>query len=164
VDNITDNETFKKTLSALPLAQQRQVGARFVGHVLDLTEGRCTKQAQILAEKNDVSPEELEMAYHAVHAIYVDTRPRSHLSLLDYGKQATHLVAEACMTCVAPTYGDYGTSHLAENVASYCRMARMCASIQHDADNPSLSNAEEAMKKETEAQYEILNKYLEENT
>ena len=100
MSNISDNETFKKTLSSLPLNQQRQVGARFVANVLDLTDGRCTRQAQHIAEQRDITPEELEKAYQAVNAVYVATHPRSDISELDYAKQAAHLVAEACMTCV----------------------------------------------------------------
>jgi hypothetical protein len=164
VDKITDIESFKKALSSLSLAQQRQVGARFVAHVLDLTDGRCTKQAQSIAEKSDITPEELEMAYQTVHAVYVTTHPRSHFSELDYRQQAAHFVAEACMTCVAPTYEEQSTYHLAENAASYCRMARICSSIQHDIENPSFADAEDAMNQEMNAQFDILNEYLKEAT
>lgn len=163
MNKITNNETFKKTLSSLPLNQQRQVGARFVEHVLDLTDERCTNQAQKLAQQSDITPQELEMAYHAVHSVYVATHPRSDLSELDYGKQAAHLVAEACMTCVSPTYGEYKTHHLAENAASYCRMARICASLHQGGDSPNFSGAEAAMNKEMQAQFDILNRFLEEN-
>jgi hypothetical protein len=163
MNKISDNETFKKTLSSLPLSQQRQVGARFVANVLDLTDGRCTKQAQHIAEQRDISPEELENAYHAVHAVYVATHPRSDISELDYAKQAAHLVAEACMTCVSPTYGEQRTHHLAVNAANYCRMARLCSSLHNDTENPRFSDAEEAMNGEIEAQFSILNRFLEEN-
>ena len=163
MDKISNNEAFKKTLSSLPVDQQRQLGARFIANVLDLTDGRCSRQAQSLAAKSNVTPEELETAYHAVHSVYVATHPRSDLSEIDYGKQAAHLVAEACMTCVSPTYGERHTSHLAENVASYCRMARICSSLKHGEDNPDFSDAESALNKEMETQFDILNSYLEEN-
>lgn len=164
MDKITNIESFKKALSSLSLAQQRQVGGRFVANVLDLTDGRCTKQAQSIAEKSDITPEELEMAYHAVHAVYVATHPRSHFSELDYDQQAAHFVAEACMTCVAPTFAEQRIYHMAENAASYCRMARICSSIEHDKENPSFSGAEEAMNKEMNAQFHILTEYLKETT
>jgi hypothetical protein len=163
VDKITDNDTFKKVLSSLPLNQQRQVGARFVANVLDLTDGRCTKNAQSLAEKSDITPEELQMAYQAVQSVYVTTHPRSDLSELDYAKQAAHLVAEACMTCVSPTYSEKKTHHIAENAANYCRMARICASLHQGKENPDFSEAEAAMNREIEAQFDILDRYLEEN-
>jgi hypothetical protein len=163
VDKITDNDTFKNVLSSLPLDQQRQIGARFVANVLDLTDERCTENVQNLAQKSSITPEELAMAYQAVHSVYVTTHPHSDLSELDYAKQAAHLVAEACMTCVSPTYGEQKTHHLAENAASYCRMARICSSLHQQKENPDFSKAEEAMSKEIEAQFDILNKYLEEN-
>jgi hypothetical protein len=162
VDKIADNETFHKVLSSLPLNQQRQIGARFVANVLDLTDERCTRNVQNLAQKSEITPEELEMAYQAVHSVYVTTNPRSGFDELDYAKQAAHLVAEACMTCVSPTYTGRKTFHIAENVAKYCRMARICSSLHQGRENPDFSRAEEAMNKEMAAQFDILNSYLEE--
>jgi hypothetical protein len=161
VDKITSNEAFNQALSSLSLAQQRQVGARFIANVLDLTDGSCTQHARAIAEKNDVTAEELENAYRAVHSVYVSTHPRSDLSELDYQKQAAHFVAEACMVCVAPTYEKSHTHHLAEKVAGYCRMARICSSIQHEAEYPKFMDAEESLKKEMDTQYQILSEFLE---
>ena len=101
---ISTNEAFKEALSSLSLAQQRQVGASFIANVLDLTDGSCTRHAQSVAEKSDLTAEELENAYHAVHSVYVATHPQSGFSELDFRKQAAHFVAEACMVCLAPTY------------------------------------------------------------
>jgi len=161
VDKITSNQAFKKALSSLSLAQQRQVGARFIANVLDLTDGSCTKHAQSIAEKDDVTAEELEYAYCAVHSLYVATHPRSGLSELDFRKQAAHFVAEACMVCLAPTYDEYRIPHLAEKVAMYCRMARTCSRIQHEEEYPKFVDAEESLKKEIDAQYQILSEFLE---
>ena len=158
---ITTNEAFKEALSSLSLAQQRQVGARFIANVLDLTDGSCTRHAQSVAEKSDLTAEELENAYHAVHSVYVATHPQSGFSELDFRKQAAHFVAEACMVCLAPTYHEVHTHYLAEKVAMYCRMARTCASIQHEEEYPKLANAEESLKKEMQAQYQILSEFLE---
>ena len=161
MDKITNNKAFKKALFSLSLAQQRQVGARFIANVLDLTDGSCIKHAQMVAEKSDITAEELENAYHAVHSIYVATHPRSGFSELDYGKQAAHFVAEACMVCLAPIHEGYRALHLAEKVVGYCHMARMCSSIQHEDEYPKFLDAEESLKKEMEAQYQILNEFLE---
>jgi hypothetical protein len=127
---------------------------------LDLTDGNCTKYAQNIAENSDVTAQELEYAYHAVHSIYVATHPRSGLSDLNFMKQAAHFVAEACMVCLAPTYEDYRIPHLAEKVAMYCRMARTCSSIQHEEEYPKFVDAEESLKKEMNAQFNILNEFL----
>jgi len=164
MSEINDIDTFKKTLSSLPLKQQRQVGARFIANVMDLTDGQCTKQAQMLAAESDVTPEALEAAYHAVHAVYVSTHPRSHFSEIDYNMQAAHFVAEACMTAVGPVYSEQGKYFIAENVASYCRMARLCSAIHHGSGSPDLSLAQKELDKEMNAQYAILNQYLEEQS
>jgi len=161
MDQITSNEAFRTALNSLSLTQQRQVGARFIANVLDLTDGRYTEHAQMVAEKSDVSAEELESAYHAVHSIYVATHPRSGFSELDFRKQAAHFVAEACMVCLAPTYDEYHTHHLAQKVAMYCRMARTCSNIQHEEEYPKFVDAEESVKKEMDAQYQILTEFLQ---
>lgn len=161
MNKIHNHEAFKKALSSLSLSRQRQVGAKFVGSVLDLTDGRCAQHAKSIAEKVDVTAEELQNAYCAVHSIYIATHPRSGLSELDFVKQAAHFVAEACMVCVEPTYEAHHTQHLAEKVASYCRMARTCANIQHDNEYPEFTNTEEMLKKEIHAQYKILSDFLE---
>ena len=57
---------------------------------MDLAEGHCTEHARKVAETSDVSTEELENAYRAVHSIDVATNPLSDLSELDYTKQAAH--------------------------------------------------------------------------
>lgn len=161
MDRITNNEAFKKALTTLPLAKQRQVGARFIANVLDLTDGSCTKHAQSIAERSDTTAEELENAYRAVHSVYVATNPSSGFSELDFNKQAAHFVAEACMVCLAPTYEECRVHHLAEKVAGYCRMARICSSIQHEEEYPKFLNAEESLRMEMDAQYRILSDFLE---
>jgi hypothetical protein len=42
-------------------------------------------------------------------------------------------------------------------------MARICSSLHQGKENPNFSEAEAAMNKEIEAQFDILNRYLEEN-
>ena len=158
---ITNNQSFKQALSSLSLAQQRQVGAKFIVNVLDITDGTCAIHIKDIADRSDISVEEMENAYRWVRSVYVTTHPRSDLSELDYRKQAAHFVAEACMACLAPTYEEYRSHHLAEKVAGYCQMARICSSIRHDEELPSFADAEEALKKELAAQYRILNEYFE---
>jgi hypothetical protein len=164
MNQITDINSFNQALSSLPLDQQRQVGARFVQNVLDLTDQRCIGQVKRIAEQSDISPEELEQAYHAVHAIYVSTNPRSGYFKLDYSVQAAHFVAEACMTIVGPTFVGPRKYHIAENAASYCRMARMCAAMHQAGESPDFAMAEKELNQEMESQFEILNDYLKEKS
>jgi len=162
MSKITTSEAFRESLSSLTLAQQRAVSARFIANVLDLAHDSCIEQAQaILSKIDDISAEDLENAYRSVHSVYVHTFPRSGLSLLDYKKQAEHFVAEACMHCLAPTYYETKKHHLAQRVSTYCIMARTCASVDHEGDYPKFTNTEDLVKKEFDAQYEILSEYLE---
>jgi hypothetical protein len=159
---ITTNETFRESLASLTLAQQRAVSARFIANVLDLAHNSCIKQAQaILTKIDDISAEDLDNAYHSAHSVYLQTSPRSDLSPLNYKQQAEHFVAEACMHCLAPTYYEAKKHHLAERVSMYCIMARTCASIDHEENYPKFTETEDLVKKEIDAQYEILGKYLE---
>jgi len=162
MNKITTNETFREALSNLTLEQQRAVSARFIENVLDLAHENCIKQAQaILGKIDQISAEDLEKAYRSTHSVYVHTHPRSDMLPLDYKKQAEHSVAEACMHCLAPTYYDAKKHHLAERVSHYCIMARTCASINHEGNYPKFTETEDLVKKEIEAQYDILSKYLD---
>ena len=108
-----------------------------------------------------MSAEDLERAYHSVHSVYVHTYPRSDLSPLDYKQQSEHFVAQACLHCLAPTYYDAKRHHLAERVATYCIMARTCASIDHEGNYPRFTQTEDLVKQEIETQYQILDKFLD---
>jgi hypothetical protein len=165
---ITDHAAFQQALASMPLAQQRQVGARFIERLLQPSaqlhldsgsEARLERTCEV-ASQPDPDPAELNDAYQAVHALYVNTHPRSDLAPLDYSKQALHFIAEACLCCLSPTYPEAKVHHLAEKVAMYCRMARVCASIPHEQATPDLSGAEQAMQQEIQAQFAIVNDLL----
>ena len=107
-------------------------------------------------------PFDLASRFRAVHAVYTATHPRSDPSEQDYARQAVHLVAEACMACVSLTFGEQKPPHLADNVASCCRMARICASLHRGGEKLNFLAAEEVTDKEMETGTEILSKFLEE--
>jgi hypothetical protein len=159
---VKGNKSFQEALSGLTVSQQRQLGARFVANVLDLTDEPILKQARETAANPQATAEELVDSFHAVHAIYTRTHPRSDLSELNYAKQAVHFVAEACLLCLSPTYPEASVHRIAEKAAMYCRMARTCASIKHDEDVPQLGETERAMRQEIETQYGIVNEFLKE--
>jgi len=160
MSEVKSHKTFQEVLSALPVAQQRQISARFIAHVLDLTDEPRLKNAQQVAAKPDVTAEELHDAYHSVHAIYTQTHPRSDLSELDYKKQAVHFIAEACLVSLSPTYPEAKISRIAEKTAMYCRMARTCASIRHDEEQPDLGETQKALQDEIKAQFAVANQFL----
>ena len=159
MSEVKGHKSFQEVLSGLTVTQQRQIGALFIENVLDLTDEARLKSAQQIAAKSGVTAEELVDAYHSVHAIYTQTHPRSDLSELDYTKQAVHFIAEACLICLSPTYPEAKIQRIAEKTAMYCRMARTCASIMHDEDQPDLGETEKALQDEIKAQYRIVNEF-----
>ncbi len=161
MSKITTNESFIDALASLSLQQQRLVGAGFIKNVLDLTKDKHIIHAQSIAATSDAKAEDLLDAYHAVHTCYVKTNPRSDMHALDWTKQAEHFVAEACMTCLAPTYPEASAHHLAQRVSMYCLMARTCASINHEGDFPTFETSEEVTKREINEQYRMVNEFLE---
>lgn len=161
MSKITTNESFQEALASLSLKQQRLVAARFIKNVLDLTKDKNIIHAQSIAATSDAKAENLSDAYHSVHTSYVKTNPRSDMHALVWEKQAEHFIAEACMTCLAPTYAEASAHHLAQRVSMYCLMARTCASINHESNYPTFETSEEVVKKEINEQYRIVNEFLE---
>ncbi|MFZ0468919.1 MAG: hypothetical protein WAL92_08370 [Thiogranum sp.] len=162
MSKISTAEECRKAFGSLSLAQQRQVGARFVGNVLDLTDDPQVKNGQEIAGKVGVTADELNDAYHRVHAVYLATHPRSGCTELDYKQHAAHCVAEACMICLSPIYPERNTAQIVGRVAMYCQLARHFSAIQQQEGYPKFDGVEEAVKKEVDSQYKILSKYLEE--
>jgi hypothetical protein len=156
-------EEFKDALEALSLDQQRIIAARFVGDVLDLTDDESLKHAQQIASRKDATPEELMAAYHSARHVAVKSGIHSEWELVDWHKQAEHFVAKACAESLAPAHHGVKWRHLAWNVAHHCRMARTCASIDHEQERPSLAKAEAALNKQIETQFELLRQFLAEN-
>ncbi len=160
MSEVIDHKSFQEALSGLPVARQRQVGARFVEHVLDLAPDPRLRHALEQLDKTGVSAEELQDAWHSVHALYVESHPRSHFAMLDFRVQAMHFVTEACLVCLSPTWPEAKVQRVAEKAAMYCRMARTCANIEHEQEEPDLSATAVALGDETRAQYRIVNEFL----
>ena len=157
---INSRQAFQQALADLPVNKQRQVGAKFIGNVLNLTSEPRFRHVLTLLEKPDLTAEELLSGYHSIHAHYVETHPRSDLSQLDYAQQAEHFIAEACLVCLSPVYEETKIHHLAQKAAMYCCMARTCASIKHDEEFPNLAQSQEMLAKEIRDQYRLLSEFL----
>jgi hypothetical protein len=160
MSKISTAEECRKAFGSLSLAQQRQVGAMFVGNVLDLTDDPQVKNGREIAESAGVTEDELDDAYHRVHAVYLSTHPRSGCTDLDYKQHAAHFVAEACMLCLSPIHPERNAAQIVGRVAMYCQLARHYSAIQQQDGYPKFEGVEEAVKKEIDSQYEILSKYL----
>jgi len=158
---IKTNEDFVKTLVSLSLPEQRYLGAKFITSILDIIDEQGLKRLMDSINKDGNSAEELHSAYKMAHSIYIESHPQSDLLELDFTRQAVHMAAEACITCLAPIYQEAKTLHLATKVATYCRMAITCLNMPHDQDSPDFSQAEIEVKQVIQKQYDILNHYLE---
>jgi hypothetical protein len=160
---VTSTRDFSKKLAALPLSTQRKVGAEFASGVLGLVpehRRKLLKQVLDVAGNKDSAAEELQMAYRMAHSAYVETQPESEFNELDFKLQAAHFVAQACETCVMPTYGEARTIHLAQTVAMYCRMAATCSHIPHDQEKGlDFSHAAQELEKLINNQHAILKRY-----
>jgi len=159
---ISTMKEFKQALESISLDRQRIVAARFVAEVLDLTDDVRVKQAQEVAADPKATPETLMSAYHSVWHAAMEYSIHSDMELIDWHKQTAYFVAKACSESLAPTHQGIGWRHLAFNVASHCRMARLCDNVAHEEEQPSLSPAEEALNKQIQTQFAILNAFLEE--
>jgi hypothetical protein len=161
MNGVTSTRNFSETLSTLPLSVQRRIGAEFVAAVLHLAHDHRLEQALMIAKKEDSAADQLQAAYRMAYAVYVETSPQSGFDELDLGRQAAHFVAEACMTCVAPTYHEARVVNLAQKVAMYCRMAVTCFHIPHEQEEAlDFSHAAQEVQKLIDDQHAILKKYL----
>jgi hypothetical protein len=161
MDKIKTMQEFKEALDKLSLDQQRVVAALFVEDVLDLTEDARIKQAQKTAADPDATPESLMSSYHSAWHAAAESSMHGDLELIDWQKQTAHFVARACSECLAPSHRDITWCHLALNVASHCRMARLCATVEHEEAQPNLSTAEAALKKQIQTQFDILSSFIQ---
>jgi len=157
---INSQQVFARALADLPVKKQRRVGAKFIGNVLDLASDPRFRDVLVLLGKPDLTAEELLDGYHSIHALYVQTHPRSDLSQLDYARQAEHFIAEACLVCLSPVYEETKVHYLAQKAAMYCCMARTCAGIKHDEEVPQLTNSQEMLAREIRDQYRLLSEFL----
>lgn len=161
MSGIQSHQAFQQALEALPVNEQRRVGAGFISGVLDLAEEPRFRDVVTLLQRPEVSAEALSDAYHAIHGIYVATHPRSGFLEPSYARQAEHFIAEACLACLAPVDEAAKRPRLAETAAMYCRMARTCAAIPHDQERPQLARAEALLAQEIQRQHQILSDHLE---
>lgn len=157
---INNQQAFQQALADLPVRQQRQIGAKFIANVLDLTSEPRFRDVLTLLDKPALTAQELMDGYHSVHAIYVRTHPRSDLSQLNYAQQAEHFIAEACLVCLSPVYEEAKVHYMAQKAAMYCCMARTCAGIKHDEEAPQLTQSQGMLAKEIQDQYRLLSEFL----
>ncbi|MDH3870904.1 MAG: hypothetical protein OEU44_01660 [Gammaproteobacteria bacterium] len=149
---ISNDTEFRQALDRLDTIRQRVVAARFVEHVLPLSNDERLAMVTRTAARRDAPDSELVAALGSARAATFDSHTRCG-SEGDWSEQAGYFVARAAAAAVTPAGQLPGGSAWQAAVAS--RMARTCESISQDAaaDNPA--------NEEIEAQYSILSEFLD---
>ncbi|MBU1722823.1 MAG: hypothetical protein KJ892_03080 [Gammaproteobacteria bacterium] len=145
---IMNDSDFRKELEQLSLAHQRRVGAAFVRNVLELSvDPAVTKVVDTAANAEDVTDDELALAFKNAKAAALESHTRCGADS-DWQAQAGYFVARAASALVAPVKQ---AKSPAWEAAANARMARTCGMIE---------SADESMHEESEAQYRLLEQFL----
>ncbi|MBU0656442.1 MAG: hypothetical protein KJ914_15075 [Gammaproteobacteria bacterium] len=145
---IMNDSDFRKELEQLSLAHQRRVGAAFVRNVLELSvDPAVTKVVDTAANAEDVTDDELALAFKNAKAAALESHTRCGADS-DWQAQAGYFVARAASALVAPAKQ---AKSPAWEAAANARMARTCGMIE---------SADESMHEESEAQYRLLEQFL----
>jgi hypothetical protein len=158
---VESNSDFIGILSKLPLAQQHHLAKKFISGVIHLTDDPRLARLLDLLKKPECSPDDLKMAHSIAQSVYVESGPTSGFAEIDFNSQATHFIAQAVLACSKPDDTGAYTAHLAHKVANFCRMAQLCSSMGHVGESPDFPQAEAAYKKIVNAQYDIVNQFME---
>lgn len=148
MSNIANENDFRATLSELDAVAQRVLAARFTENVLDLSDDNRIAAGVKVASDPGSSEAELASSFKTVKAATIESHTRCG-SAGDWKAQAAYFVARACESALSPE--GYKKGGTALQAATSARMARTAHSIDND---------EEATHGEREAQYEILNDYM----
>jgi hypothetical protein len=150
MSTIKNDTEFRAALDGLDVARQREVGALFVEHVLDLTSDARVQQVLAAARDREISDDAMTLARRTVKAAVLEAHARCGADG-DWSEQADYFVARAAEACLKPQ--DAGSSKSPAWLAAMnARMSRTC----HAAETGG-----EAQDTEALVQYEILARYLD---
>jgi hypothetical protein len=148
---ITDETSFKQALAALPLAKQRQLGAKFIRRVLELAPDHRLNADLACAAASDPSEAELLDAYRSAKSIAVETYAACGHEA-DWHTMAAHHVACGISAIVAPESTLVpGIDVPAYSAATSARMAILSKHVAED---------KEYVCAENEEQYKIADEFL----
>ena len=146
---ISNENHFREALGKLSLAEQRQVGARFVNDVISFADDDRVAFAVRTAENSKATEAELTAAFKGARAAALDYHTRCGADA-DWKDQAGYFVARAASVITTPEKGATGDEP-AWKAAVNCRMANTCILIEGES---------EAGPREIEKQYAILESYI----
>jgi hypothetical protein len=145
---ISSEREFKAALEGLSVPRQRQVAARFAESVLGLCRDVRVAGAVSAAKRPDITDPELAAMYQAAKTASVESFTQCGHET-DWAAQAGHFVSKAAMACVQTAES---SANLAWDAAMGARLARTCSAI---------ASGEGTETREIEAQYRILDAYLD---
>jgi hypothetical protein len=149
MSQINNDTEFKQALQQLDSLQQRIVAAKFVEHVLTLSNDERLSSVVKLAADSNASEYELSNALKSAKAVTMESHTRCG-SEGDWADQAGYFVARAAVAAVTPQ-AQSKAGGPAWQAAMSCRMAQ--TSMLIDSDDETLTG--------NEWQYEILSNYLD---
>ena len=148
---IANDQDLRAALDALPIAEQRVLGARFVENVAHLCQEPVIQRALDVVKNSQLSPTELAQVYKSVKSLAVQTYTNCG-DETDWSEQAAHFVAIATRVCLTPEH-QIGVKHnLAWKCAIQSRLAKNCEMIESrsgEVDN------------EAQKQYALAEKYFQ---
>ncbi len=145
---IKNESGFRAAIEPLDFAAQRQLAAAFTVHVLGLSDDSRLHHAVQVAANPKATEAELGASFKAVKAASLESHTRCGAEG-DWTAQAAYFVARACEAALTPEA--YKKDGNALQAATSARMATTARSID-TADGGEVS--------EREAQYHILNEFL----
>ena len=144
---IRNDKEFKKVLAALTDIERRQIAARLVAQVFELSGDARVKNALDLAARAEAESNELAVAANGVNSARVESFTRCGHDA-NWSSQAAHFVARAAQDC-ARTDVDIDA---AWDCAMLARMARICK---------TLADGEGTDQSAAEAQYRAMDEFVE---
>lgn len=147
---ISNDTQFRDVLDALGVQQQREVAAKFVEHVLDLSNDPRIAQALAVAKDPTIAEDAFNFARRNIKAASLDAHTRCGADG-EWTDQAGYFVARAAEACLETEARAQGKG-LAWKAAMSARMARTCLAADSDQDSHD---------SESKAQYNILTSYLD---
>lgn len=145
---ISNDNDFRRILADLDYPSQRALAARFVEHVLSLSDDERVSRVTQIAARADASADELATAFHTARTAAVDSHNRCGAEC-DWKDQAGYFVARAALAAVTPEEQTSGGP--AWQAAMSSRMAMTCESI---------AGAQDTTGQERQQQYRILTEFL----
>ncbi len=147
---ISNDKQFRDVLNGLNDAQQREVGARFVEHVAELSDDPRIALALHAARDPSLEREALNLARRSIKAAALEAHTRCGADG-EWSDQAGYFVARAAEACLEAQGRSQGRGP-AWKAAMSARMARTCLAAESDEDSHDT---------ESQAQYQILTSYLD---